>query len=244
MRSDTPPPPDRAVTALAQEPASPAPPLPRPGLDPASAQKSAPWLRASGDRRPLLPAPAAARRRPAKGRSPACAAPGATVSRSARGLAARDRYAGQSQRQATGNAPRWRIKKRDPPARRARGRAIPVAKRARCARLHAGRSGVNAPLRYAFNITAHYPKSGQSLRRLRFVARPLRALRVRVMVCYVLRPCAAKCVSRRCAVVYSALRARWHTPNRGAALPRLRRARWPASPVVSWQTAVPPAPTF
>ena len=162
----------------------------------------------------------------------------------ARGLAARDRYAGQSQRQATGNAPRWRIKKRDPQARRARGRAIPVAKSARCARLHAGRSGVNAPLCYAFNITAHYPKSGQSLRRLRFVARPLCALRVRVMVCYVLRPCAANCASRRCAVVYSALRAWWHTPNLGAALPRLRRARWPAAPVVSWQTAVPPAPTF
>ena len=72
-------------------------------------------------------APAAALRRPAKGRSPACAAPGATVSRSARGLAARDRYAGQSQRQATGNAPRLRIKKRDPQARRARCRAIPVA---------------------------------------------------------------------------------------------------------------------
>ena len=32
------------------------------------------------------------------------------------------------------------------------------------------------------------PKVGQSLRRLRLVCLPLRALRVRVMVCYVLRP--------------------------------------------------------
>ena len=193
----------------------------------------------------LGPAPAAALRRPAKGRSPACAAPGATVSPPARGLAARDRYAGQSQRQATGNAPRLRIKSeiRKPAAPEAARSPWPMF--ARCARLHAGRSGVNAPLRYAFNITAHYPKSGQSLRRLRFVARPLRALRVRVMVCYVLRPCSAKGVSRRCAVVYLARFARgWHTPNLWAALPRLRRARWPASPVVSWQTTVPPAPTF
>ena len=89
------------------------------------------------------------------------------------------------------------------------------------------------------------PKMCQSLRRASLGCPSLRALRVRVMVCYVLRPCAAKGVSRRVAWVWLARCARgWHTPNLWAALPRLRRARWPASPVVSWQTAVPPASTF
>ncbi len=71
---------------------------------------------------------------------------------------------------------------------------------------HAGRSGVNASLRCAFNITASYAKSGQSLRKLRLVARPPRALRVRisaVMSCAPARPTspigAARGFSQRCA---------------------------------------------
>ncbi len=68
---------------------------------------------------------------------------------------------------------------------RSRLRRLPQGWLARGARLHPGRPGVN---RKRFNITAHYPKPlrlpQQSCSRLG----PLRALRVRVMVCYVLRP--------------------------------------------------------
>ena len=54
------------------------------------------------------------------------------------------------------NAPRLRIKSRSAiPPRPCR--AITVAKSVRFARLLKGRGRVNAPLRYAFNITAHYP---------------------------------------------------------------------------------------
>ena len=62
----------------------------------------------------------------------------------------------QRQRLATVNAPRLRIKSRSAiPPRPCR--AITVAKSVRFARLLKGRGRVNAPLRYAFNITAHYP---------------------------------------------------------------------------------------
>lgn len=101
---------------------------------------------------------------------------------------------------------------------RTRLRRLPQGWLARGARLHSGRPGVN---RKRLNITAHYPKPlrlpQQSCSRLG----PLRALRVRVMVCYVLRPQPSSGVIRRCAWVQSALRDGWPTPNRGAALPRL-----------------------
>ncbi len=48
--------------------------------------------------------------------------------------------------------------------------------------------GVN---RKRFNIKAHYPKCARRFAGLRLVAHRLRALRVRVMACYVLRPFAA-----------------------------------------------------
>ena len=101
---------------------------------------------------------------------------------------------------------------------RSRLRRLPQPRLARGARLHPGRPGVN---RKRLNITAHYPKPlrlpQQSCSRLG----PLRALRVRVMVCYVLRPRPSNCVIRRCAGFQSALRVGWPTLNRGAALPRL-----------------------
>jgi hypothetical protein len=107
--------------------------------------------------------------------------------------------------------------------------------------LHPGRPGVN---RKRFNITAHYPKPlrlpQQSCSRLG----PLRALRVRVMVCYVLRPRPSNCVIRRCAGFQSALRVGWLTLNRRAALPRLWRARWPAAPGSQLVGAVPPRLTL
>lgn len=86
---------------------------------------------------------------------------------------------------------------------RSRLRRLPQPRLARCARLHPGRPGVN---RKRLNITAHYPKPlrlpQQSCSRLG----PLRALRVRVMVCYVLRPRPSNCAIRRCALVYPVLR--------------------------------------
>ncbi len=101
---------------------------------------------------------------------------------------------------------------------RSRLRRLPQPRLARCARLHPGRPGVN---RKRFNITAHYPKPlrlpQQSCSRLG----PLRALRVRVMVCYVLRPRPSNCAIRRCAGFQSALRGGWLTLNLWAALPRL-----------------------
>ena len=110
---------------------------------------------------------------------------------------------------------------------RSRLRRLPQPRLARCARLHPGLPGVN---RKRLNITAHYPKPlrlpQQGCSRLG----PLRALRVRVMVCYVLRPSPDNCVIRRCASVYPVLRTRG---LRSTARPRfraLRRARWPAAP--------------
>lgn len=109
---------------------------------------------------------------------------------------------------------------------RSRLRRLPQPQLARCARLHKGRYGVNAPLRCAFNITASYAKSGQSLRRLRLVSRPLRALRVRVsavMSCAPARTTASFGASRwfiqRCAT--GGLR-----PTVGLRLRACRRARY------------------
>jgi hypothetical protein len=68
------------------------------------------------------------------------------------------------------------------------------------------RAGVN---RKRLNITAHYPKSSPFIPQAPFCGRPLRALRVRVMVCYVLRPSpdngyfssrCSGCLFRRCAL--------------------------------------------
>jgi len=58
-------------------------------------------------------------------------------------------------------------------------------KSVRAAQLHAAGQGVN---RKRLNITAHYPKQASRCAGLRLVAYRLRALRVRVMVGYVLRP--------------------------------------------------------
>ena len=128
---------------------------------------------------------------------------------------------------------------------RSRLRRLPQPRLARCARLHKGRSGVNAPLRCAFNITASYAKSGQSLRRLRLVSRPLRALRVRVsavMSCAPTRPTASFGASRRfiqrCAT--GGLR-----PTVGLRLRACRRARYGRRRRQSvGGGTVPPAPTF
>ena len=56
---------------------------------------------------------------------------------------------------------------------------------ARIARMSRRRAGVN---RKRLNITAHYPKYASRYAGLRLVAYRWRALRVRVMVGYVLRP--------------------------------------------------------
>ncbi len=125
---------------------------------------------------------------------------------------------------------------------RSRLRRLPQPRLARCARLHPGLPGVN---RKRLNITAHYPKPlrlpQQNCSRLG----PLRALRVRVMVCYVLRP-------RPSQERYSALRVGSFSAARivtyvqpwgrasapaGALAGRLRRA-------VSWWSAVLPRLTF
>ena len=58
----------------------------------------------------------------------------------------------------------------------------------RCAQGQEGHSGVNTPLRYIFNITAPYAKSGQSLRRLRLMTRPLPRPSGSHKSCYVSRP--------------------------------------------------------
>ncbi|HPB91260.1 MAG TPA: hypothetical protein PLD80_07065 [Rugosibacter sp.] len=55
----------RSVTALASNPASPAPALPHRRLNPARAHKAAHWLRAFDYRRTFCPAAAAPLRRPA-----------------------------------------------------------------------------------------------------------------------------------------------------------------------------------
>lgn len=207
--------------------------LPHHGLNPASAQDPAPWLRASGHRCSLLhrrrcpTAPASkqplAGLRLAGGYRVGCST---APSRCAPRL-----YLSCYRRPASADFCPWqsfaRAARRLRRQLRSRLRRLPQGWLARCARLHPGRPGVN---RKRLNITAHYPKSGQSLRRLRFVARPLRALRVRVMVCYVLRPQPSNCVIRRCAGFQSALRDGWPTLNLWAALPRLWRARWPAAP--------------
>ena len=128
---------------------------------------------------------------------------------------------------------------------RSRLRRLPQPRLARSARLHKGRSGVNAPLRCAFNITASYAKSGQSFRRLRLVSRPLRALRVRVsavMSCAPTRPTASFGASRgfiqRCAT--GGLR-----PTVGLRLRACRRARYGRRRRQSvCGGTVPPASTF
>lgn len=115
---------------------------------------------------------------------------------------------------------------------RSRLRRLPQTQLVRCAQLYPGRSRVN---RKRFNITAHYPKSASRYAWLRLVADRCAPSRVRVMVCYVLRPCAANFAIRRCAWFQLALRDRWSTFNRRAALPRLMaRSLWPAAPAVSW----------
>ena len=73
-------PPARSVTALATNPASPAPSLPHRILNHARAHETAHWLSASDHRLTSCPAAAAPLRWPAKGRSPACGLPAATVS--------------------------------------------------------------------------------------------------------------------------------------------------------------------
>lgn len=187
--------------------------LPHHGLNPASAQKAAPWLRASGHHRSLLhrrrcaTAPASGR---AARRFAACRRLPCRVLHHARGCATGFVSPAIAVPPAPTFAPARRLRRQ----LRSRLRRLPQGWLARCARLHQGRSGVNAPLRYAFNITAHYPKPlrlpQQSCSRLG----PLHALRVRVMVCYVLRP-------RSSQVRHSALRDGWLTFNRSAALPRL-----------------------
>ena len=125
-----------------------------------------------------------------KGRSPACGLQAATVS----GTPPRQRLRhwlclSCYRRPASADFWPWRAFVRAAHRLRrqlrSRLRRLPQPRLARCARLHPGLPGVN---RKRLNITAHYPKPlrlpQQNCSRLG----PLRALRVRVMVCYVLRP--------------------------------------------------------
>ena len=141
---------------------------------PPAREPPAPWLRAFGDRRPLsCPPPpqhcagqhGAARRLALRQGLPCRGLPADSLRETATPAKVKGRPRGT--RPAGGS----KSEIRQPAAPEAARSPWPMF--ARCARLHQGRSGVNAPLCYAFNITAHYPKSGQSLRRLRFVARPL-----------------------------------------------------------------------
>lgn len=97
---------------------------------------------------------------------------------------------------------------------------------ARLARLPRCRAGVN---RKRLNIIRALPKAGQSLRRASLGGLPLRALRVRVMVGYVLRPSPDKSYSGAAiaALGYSGA-ARWvvwvASAPEGAL--RCRRCRW------------------
>jgi hypothetical protein len=92
------------------------------------------------------------------------------------------------------------------------------------------RAGVN---RKRLNITAHYPKPLRLPQQSCSGLVPLRALRVRVMVCYVLRPSPDNCAIWRCTCVYPALR----TSSLGS-------TSRPAAPGSQLVGAVPPAPTF
>jgi hypothetical protein len=185
---------DRSVTGLAIKPASPAPSLPPRILNPARAQETAHWLRASGDRCFLLH-----RRR--------CTTALAS-DKAARQLAACWRLPCRVLHHARGfatgfvvpaiavpPAPTFGIGMRlrvlpatcavgDKAAHGSGGYVGGALACARCARVTQPGRGKSQAIEH----NSALPKVGQSLRRASLGGLPLRALRVRVMVCYVLRP--------------------------------------------------------